>query len=409
MPLTNVSKDFIKAATCAPDNNLTPRIPDGSGSRTFTQKFSKQVAVECNPGDTLMIVCTPTLPIAAYSVSYNTAAGYLPAAGLYPTLLSSGSEYLETKTEFPEWESLIAPTGVSNTSSVDAGRIISLSAELECTTNAFNQYGTVSCFKTPLALTSTPDVLSGGAIAPSTLQVTGGAALPPQGVTTGAYLAPVRNGAYAVSMNREGGTGLFLFSDFLNNTWQGETMYCTINGTAGGVDRIPFKGVPFLWDNSYDTIVFKITVPAGVPSAQSFILKNWVTVEMRTVYGSFLHGIASPAPPRDPQAFKLYGAIQDNLPEAVPSKDNPDFWNTILSIIKPISGVASLIPGPIGTVAKGVHAVSSVLSPDSSQSKVKAEFGGKQITLKNKSKRRNRRRRQTPQIQSIPNQSRKLK
>lgn len=386
MPLNHESQQFIKAATAAPDNDLTPRVPDGAGARTFTQKFVRQATIDTQPGYTRIIVATPTLPMAFYTTTYNTSGGFTPVGGFYPSLSSSGSTYLETKTEFPQWATIVSPSGISNTQNVDAARCLAMSAELECTTNSFNQYGTVLCFKTPMALTNNPDVLNGSVIGPSALTITGATAIIPDAAATGSYFTFVKDGAYSVSMNRMGGSGDFPFTELIDNAAAGEVVTSNITGTPGSVDQIPWKGCPLIWDNNFDCIVFKITVPAGVPSAQSFIVKNFITFECRTIYGSFLHSISQPAPARDPQAFRLYGALQANLPVAVPSRENPDFWNTVLSIIKPLSGVASLIPGPIGAVSKGVHAVSSVLAPNSKKTKAKLNAGGYQLQLKNKRK-----------------------
>lgn len=139
--LPKTSQDFIKAATCAPDNALAPRIPDGSGERTFTQKFARMSSITCPDGQTTLIVCPPCFPEAYYIVSYVASADGLPFSGAPPNLFSPqleslGSEYVETKTEFPEWFDAASPTGTSNTSQVTAGRVTSLSAELECTTNS---------------------------------------------------------------------------------------------------------------------------------------------------------------------------------------------------------------------------------------------------------------------------------
>jgi len=324
--------------------------------------------------------------MAAYTVTFNTSGGFTPVGGFYPTLDSFNMEYLETKTEFPQWSTVVSPSGLSNTQNVDAARVISLSAELECTTNSFNQYGTVECFKSPMALTNNPDIINGSVLGPSALTITGAACLPPAGASTGSYLSFVKDGAYSVSMNRLGGSGTFPFTEIIDNAARAETVTSNITATAGGVDQILWKGMPLMWDNNYDAIVFKIVVPEGVPNSQSFILKNWITVELRTVKGSFLYGIAQPAPPKDAQAFKLYGALQTNLPVAVPSKDNPDFWNTVLDIIKPLSGIASMVPGAVGSVGKGVHVLSSVLSPNSKKTKGKLNVGGYQLQVKNKNK-----------------------
>lgn len=360
MPLNNISQDFIKAATCAPDNNLNSRIPDGSSSHTFTQKFSRQTTVECKAGYTTLFVCTPTLPYPVYYTSYIASGGGNPVtAGFYAGLNGFGSEYVETKTEFPQYFAGGGPAGVDNTTQIAAGRVSALSAEMACVNNTYNRYGTIQVFKTPIQMVSAPEFTVGGVITPSTLSFTGLLSTISDAVTSGAYMAPVGDGAYAVSMSRNGGSGDFEFTPLLDNAYYQDGMPSKV-----GQFEMLVKGVPVLFDNHFDSIVFKVIVPANTIS-QSFILKNWVSVEWETIYGSFLHGISQPSPPRDPNAFKLYGNIQDNLPVAVPSRDNPDFWKSVVSMVKPLSGMASLIPGPIGGIASGVHALSSVLKPAS--------------------------------------------
>lgn len=410
MSLPSHSQDFLKAATCAPDNGIVPRIPDGSGEHTFTQKFSRQLAISCEPNQVVCIVCTPTLPMACFSNTYPSTGTGMPLSGLgfypgmetAPTLPTGGGVYNETKTEFPDWESVVSPSGINNTTNISAARLVSLSAELQCTTNAFNQYGTIQCFKTPLQLVATPSIASGGDLVDLTYHISGASALIPDAVSTGAYMAPVKDGAYVVSMNRNGGAGNFEFSNLIDNSYASTTLYSTIGSSvptppakgttprthftpapnAPPVAQLGWKGTPILWDNHFDSIVFKIINPSA--TAQTFILKNWISVEMATTYGSFLHGIAQAPPPRDPRAFKLYGAIQQNLPEAVPSRENPDFWKDVLGLAKSVSGVASMIPGPVGAIASGIHSVSEILSPESSSKSTKLRIGGMKIKLKKK-------------------------
>lgn len=411
MTLNTDTKDFLKAATCAPDNGLAPRIPDGSGERTFTQKFSRMTSFNCPAGMTTIIVCTPTVPASCYFASYVSVNGSMPFTAMPtpgdttgPVLDSSGQQYLETKTEFPEWFSAATPNGINNTNSVTAGRVVSLSAELECTTNAFHQYGTVQAYKTPMQFTPMPSIASGGIISENTYKISGAASLIDDSVTTGAYMGKVKDGAYSVSMNRNGGSGDFEFTALLDNTFASETVVATTAASATGSQRIPFKGAPILWDNHFDVIVFKVIVPRPAPDSpgngsQDFILKNWISVELATSYGSFLNGIAQPSPARDPRAFKLYGAIQQNLPPAVPSKDNPDFWKTVLGLIKPISGIASMLPGPVGNVARGVHAVSAVLDPEpiagsaSTRAKYKTDTHSFEVKRRGQKKKNNKQKR----------------
>lgn len=396
MSLPTHSQDFLKAATCAPDNGIVPRIPDGSGEHTFTQKFSRQLAISCAANQVVCIVCTPTLPMACYSNTYpstgvgmplNATTGFYPLMETFPTLPTGGGIYNETKTEFPDWQTVASPIGVDNTANISAARLVSLSAELQCTTNAFNQYGTIQSFKTPLQLVATPALANGGNLSTLTYKISGGSALIPDAVSTGAYMAPVKDGAYVVSMNRNGGAGNFEFSDLIDNSYSSTTLYATTGNTPSTpavAQQIGFKGTPVIWDNHFDSIIFKIINPST--TAQTFILKNWVSVEMATTYGSFLHGIAQAPPPRDQRSFKLYGAIQQNLPEAVPSRENPDFWKDVLGLAKSVSGVASMIPGPVGAIASGIHSVSEILSPQSQSSKhsAKINVGGMKIKLKKK-------------------------
>lgn len=387
MTLSSTSQDFIKAATCAPDNDLAPRIPDGSGAKTFTQKFSRQTAISCPAGYTTLIVCTPTIPMACYSVSYPSGS-FVPTAGFYPALYSAGETYVETKTEFPEWYAVTPPGGFSSTTtSVDGGRFTSLSAELKSTNNSLTQYGVITCAKTPLMLANQPNGATTvtGIVADSVYSITGVNALVNESVTTGGYMAPVKDGAYAVSMSNIGGAGQFPFSPCFDNANESTTILASVSTNPQA--QMGFKGIPILWDNNFDSIVFRVIVPKSVAD-QGFILKNWASVEWKCVYGSFLYGLAQHPPARDERAFRLYSTIQDNLPTAVPANMNPDFWKSVLSMIKPISGMASMIPGPIGAIAGGVHAVSTLLS--SSPDKGKMKIGSYKVKVKRrKSKRPN--------------------
>ncbi|APG76100.1 hypothetical protein 2 [Wenzhou bivalvia virus 3] len=387
MALNHDSRRFLEAATCAPDNDLQPRVPDGSGTRSVVQKFVKQDNISVKPGYTTIVVCTPTLPMAYYTVTYSNTTGFVPTAGNYPPLSSIGAEYQEAHTEFPQYFNTVNnSSGVSNTASIDAARVISRSAELASTTNALNQYGTITTFKSPFALCLQPEIVGTGILGPTSYNITGARAIVYEGAAIGSTVGFVKDGAYSVSMNRLGGTGVFPYTEFIDNMADNETVPSSILSGPSSLEILPWKGAPFFWDNNFDTICFKIFVPDGVPSAQTFILKNWATVEMRTVQGSWLNGFAQPAPPLDARAFRLYGAIQEKLPVSVPSKDNPNFWNTVLGLVKPLSGFASMMPGPIGAVAKGVHAVSSVLSPNSQHREAKANLGPFKIKLTNRNK-----------------------
>jgi hypothetical protein len=71
-----------------------------------------------------------------------------------------------------------------------------------------------------------------------------------------------------------------------------------------------------------------------------------------------LYSLSSLSPPEDKRAIQLYKAIQRELPVAVPARDNPDFWDTVLGAVNQAS---NLLPGPYKSAAKGVHAIGSAI------------------------------------------------
>jgi len=71
----------------------------------------------------------------------------------------------------------------------------------------------------------------------------------------------------------------------------------------------------------------------------------------------------------------------------VPSAQNPDFWNTVLGAVKGVSGMASMLPGPVGAIASGVHGVSSALKGGGAF-KVKRSKKTGQLKIKQKKKKK---------------------
>jgi len=353
-PPTEEGVGFLKTATAAPDFQTTDLegIPDRYTGPTITKKDYILTPVECNAGATAYFVVTPTAGVSHYTSSVTSGT-------LFQGVAFTGQEFPDAMQLFPSIHKSGNVYG-SNTSVVNRGRVVSMAAELQCTTNALNQYGVVSVIKTPLIKEIVPNRVT-NALHDSAL-ISGAVAFQANTLSASAYMAPVKDGAYAVSFNREEEFG---FVDVLDNVYSDSSWPANLTteiALPGSADHVLFNGASVLWDNSYDSIVFRVTVPPGVAD-QSFVLKVWKTFEYQPVYNSLLYTMSHLSPDYDPGTLAIYREIGRALPTAVASKENPDFWNTVLDAVSRASSVLSLVPGPIGTVAKGVHAVSSVLTP----------------------------------------------
>ena len=60
--------------------------------------------------------------------------------------------------------------------------------------------------------------------------------------------------------------------------------------------------------------------------------------------------------------MKVYRELINSLPIAVPAADNANFWQRVLSIIRTISGVGAMIPGPYGMISSGVNTITGALT-----------------------------------------------
>jgi hypothetical protein len=320
-------------------------------------------------GNQTYLLITPTGGVAFWTASEPIA-----------TQIHSGSVFTPFLT--PDATQLFGGVGNSapdsityshpNTSYVTQGRMMSCAAELNCLNNAFNQYGSIAVYKTPLTYEKSvslfpaegwSDVSKTGSM-PVANPIGGCQALSSQTLNGEAYVRPVRDGAYAVSMSHE---REFEWRD-VNDGEEMKTVHLGPLDFPGDVTIIaPLPSVHFngpipLWDNSYDTIVMRIEVPATVTD-QSFIVSVWKTFEYKPAFNSLLYSVARESPNRNDATLRVYSAIERELPTAVPSKDNPNFWESILNTVNSVSGVLSAMPGQIGTVAKGAHAVTSLLAP----------------------------------------------
>lgn len=351
MNYPETSAAFLKLATAAPDfENLDSEgIPDDFSGPTFVNKTFEYFTVNAVAGKVTYYVMTPTANIAYQTVSYDLDAnGNIPFSIdplVMPTLNFKPTMFTETLSMFRGNDGQ-----PNNTTEVSSGRLMASSAELVSLNNAFTQYGSVATMKSPLKrIPAEVDIIDLDILQ---WHITGVKSLLTPGLGTGCNLAPVRDGSYAVAMNRE---AEFTFYD----TVDGEIDTSQTSAYQTNQRKCEFEGCAPIWDNGFDSICFRVVVPSG-SSDQAFVLKVWRAWELQPVLNSFVATFAHSSPPLDQPTLRLYHELSRNLPVSVPVRDNPDFWTTMIDVINTTSEVFGDFP-VIGPVIRGVHGVSSLV------------------------------------------------
>jgi len=245
------------------------------------------------------------------------------------------------------------PAIFGNVSGAEAGdkvnnfRFISNHIELVNTTNQMSWSGSIQTMKAKIQVALRPS-----STAANQLTVSGIASLNNFGQTQ-QYSAPFANGVYAAAYNSSNDfpfTPIYENVNLLPQTIVVRTDYGQLNSIVG---NIPIPG----FDNSFETVVIKIS---GLTSNVSALLKTWACVEYQVVAGSLLYEYQNLSP-CDPIALQVYKEVIKQLPTAVGTADNPDFWERVLKIIKQVSGVGMMLPGPYGAMSTGVNTIASAM------------------------------------------------
>lgn len=346
--ITENGEGFVKTATSAPDFELTDieGIPDNYNGPSVIKKDYMFETITATAGKATYIIITPTAGVSYYTPQLPPNTG----VPLVDSNVMVGHYFADAADMFA---GVSTSEEVANSDQLSKGRLMALSAELNCVNNSFNQYGTISAWKTPLSRTIAAIDHAGFNISDN-LAITGGRGLVKVALDSQAYVEPVRRGVYSVSMNREENFSFFPVLDDINRDTD-------IEATFEGTEKLHFVGAAPVFDNGFDTIIFRIDVPAGSVN-QSFVLKIWKVWEYQPTFNSLLYNFSHLSPDIDNAALALYREMCRNLPTAVPDSENPDFWSTILQAVDTSTRLLSGIPGPIGAVASGVHSVSHLIN-----------------------------------------------
>ena len=87
------------------------------------------------------------------------------------------------------------------------------------------------------------------------------------------------------------------------------------------------------------------------------MLKTGQCVEYKPRPDTLLAKAAKLPPPLDQRSLAAYRSVAKSLPLAVPRAQNAGFWDWVKGAVRSISGALSVIPGPVGLIAKGVNGI----------------------------------------------------
>lgn len=113
------------------------------------------------------------------------------------------------------------------------------------------------------------------------------------------------------------------------------------------------------FDNGFETLVIKVSGVTG--STNTALIKTWACVEYQLNSNSSLYEYQTLGY-EDELALKIYRRVVNGLPVGVPSGMNDTFWQRVLKLVNGISAAGSFIPGPYGTISKGVNTITTGLN-----------------------------------------------
>jgi hypothetical protein len=319
------------------------------GGKTVVKQDYLTMPINVEKGFDHFVIVAPMPGVAFWFAKVANGAS-LAAIQFTPVL------YPDSESMFPNMvQSLPGDYLVSNTQQVDRFRTMTSAAELVCTTNNFNYAGALTAFKTPLAL-----ALANRSVTPSdesfAQELTGFDGVAVSVNSSQIYASDVKSGVYSVAFNREAS---FEFHDIQDGQSLNSQTLAPF-GTSSMTSGANFVG-PILGLDDFDSIVFKLSIPASAVD-QSFFIRTWRITEYQPVQNSMLHQFSHCSPALDEIALLSYKFITANVPIGVPSAENESFWKRVLSIFNAVSGALAFIPGPVGEVAAGVHIAGSAIS-----------------------------------------------
>jgi len=332
-PLSQAGMAFLKCAFAPPDFTETQvqGVPDNFRGLTLLKKHRLVNSYSLTAGTDYYALLCP-VPGIAYFLA-TTVAGVPPTGAT-----------IWTGVPYSDYSTLFGASANTTSDVVNSFRYVSNHMELICTTNQMTWSGSISSFKLPIKLIMKP----GGLWTITGLQSTLSTNV---NQYTGSLFDGVFSGAYNCAPD-------FEFVPLLEAQPNARVPDVVVAGIDFGQLVSGASGFTG-FDNSMESLCLKIS---GVTTTNSVIFKTWACVEYTALDNSVVYEYQRGSPPEDERALKLYREIALSLPIGVPVRENADFWQRVLRIIRSISAVGAALPGPYGAISSGVNAVTTGIS-----------------------------------------------
>lgn len=331
---------FLKAAFAPPDFNATgvTGIPDTFQGNSL-MKQHRLVSNFTNRPETDTYILLVPVPGVAYYV-FNSPAGLpVPSTAVFQPV------------GYADYASTFSYSADKTADTLNRFRFLSNHIELVPTVNQMKWAGSITAWKTSLQI-SVEGVT--GSITDGSYTVTGLQAV--NASNANSYSGPVFNGLYSGCFNSGPDFEFFQVLENCRRVPRVHTSndFCQLEGVMDpfGTDA-SFTGL----DNNFETLIVKIS-NSDPELLNTFLVRSYACVEYNAIPTSGLYEYMTPSPV-DALAMELYRTIIKELPVAVTYMDNDSFWKRVLSIIRTISGGLSVMPGPYGTIAGGVNALTT--------------------------------------------------
>jgi hypothetical protein len=339
----------LKCAFASPDFSIDPGqgIPDRFNGLVLPTKDCFTTDIGFTAGKDTYILVAPVPGYAYFRL--ETDLGTAPLGNFV------GVPYPTYDTNYGLTQSNVG--GASAIMNFSKFRYASLAAGIYPTSNNMQFSGGISVWKIDMSLDTILQPVTFTDLSAVT-QYTGGQIKVINGLQ-GVVGSPPRdnfstsfiNGMFTYAVDR---TGAFEWSDYV----VGQTQYNDNVLNSAATRSLFYDGTrPLPGLGTTNTIVIKISTPAG--AVNSAFLKVWSCLENQPQTSSALYQFANESPPHDPFALEVYSRVKNVLPVAVVAADNAKFWQNVVNMFRQITGAASILPGSIGQIARGMHMLST--------------------------------------------------
>jgi len=353
---------FLKAVFAAPDfagqgkfNGIPDEAPytslkyrhvlNASLYALIKDSATKAGAADIYAPNRDILICQPPVPgVAFFWAVVATGAAVVDVTNFIPVFYNDFAQLFGSTGYVQPGEGAVPQLDDLITQFRFAGN----SAELICTTNAFNWTGAINAFKGKCSLSECKSYVATG-LKSLTTSFTGLENFNNRGMTS-TYVAPSNLGVYMTAVNTE--------PVFPSSTVMPDVYYINANqSNSTGQFRGAFPGIGTLETNFIRLTGLTYTgtgteLDPYVP-VTDFQARFWSVLEYIPVEGTVFSNVATPNPIADPAAMDIYRSVVADLPIAVTYAENDSFWKKLLGVVGSVGKALSVIPG-WGAIAGGV-------------------------------------------------------